>query len=116
MGCSASPKPKVGVVIGHIDACSGLPQAARYVAGSIVALLGVISTQPAGNGENRTVLPPDEVGHQRVSTGGEYRFALPPGNYVIDLPHYDGGNVGSFVSVVIHAGATVDADLPNTCK
>jgi hypothetical protein len=56
------------------------------------------------------------VGRQRVASGDEYHFKLAPGRYVIDLPHYVGGNVGTYVSVAVRVSKTVHADLPNDCK
>jgi hypothetical protein len=58
------------------------------------------------------------VGHQLVHVGTAYRFTLPPGRYIIDRPHYMGTVGGKFntgVSVIVKAGTTVDADLPNPC-
>ena len=61
------------------------------------------------------VLPTAVVARQRVPTGGKYDFKLAPGHYVIDLPHYPGGNVGSWLAVVVRSGVTVHANLPNMC-
>jgi hypothetical protein len=86
-----------------------------HVAGDVVALKGRITVRKTSTGAIR-VLPTDVVGRQHVHGGTDYHFTLPLGHYVIDLPHYVGGNVGSDVSVVITSGTTTDADLPNTCK
>ncbi len=62
----------------------------------------------------KNVLPTVVVARQRVPTGGEFDFQLPPGHYVID--HYLGYNMTTWLSVVLRRGITVDANLPDICK
>ncbi len=69
-----------------------------------------------GATSGRLVFPTDVVARQRVPTGGQFDFNLSPGHYVIELPHYTGGNVRTWVSVVVRSGVPVHADLPNMCK
>ena len=87
----------------------------KYIGGTVLALRGSVHTKQVGHGD-KMLLPTDVVGRQQVPTGGEYHFALPSGRYVIDAPHYAGGNGLTYVSVVVRAGKTVHADLPNDCK
>jgi hypothetical protein len=105
-----------GTVVGHIDACSGMSEPKRFVGGSVVALRGRIQLERLADGVGQQVLPALVVARRVVPAGGEYRFDLPAGHYVIDLPHYRGSNTAStHVSVVIHPQHTVHADLPNAC-
>ena len=83
----------------------------QYVSGTVLALRGSIRYATTG----KTVVPTAVVARQQVPTGGEYDFHLPPGHYVIEH-HYLGGNVTTWVSVVLRSGITVHANLPNICK
>jgi len=105
-----------GTVWGHIQRCSALSEPMSYVGGSVVALRGVVRWRKVSKLVWKRLLPTDVVGREQVPAGGEYRFTLPAGDYVIDLPHYIGGNVGTLISVVIRAGRTIHADLPNDCR
>jgi hypothetical protein len=114
--CGGSETAPRGTATGRIEACNGLAMMpVRYVGGNVIALKGVVGLKRSGT-VTELRLPNEIVGRQRVPTGGEYHFTLPPGPYVIDLPHYGGGNVGTYVSLVIANGKTVHADLPDDCK
>ena len=101
--------------MGFIEACSGLPAPVTHVGGDLVALRGTITVKATSEGIEQ-ILPSEVVGRQHVAAGADYHFTLPPGHYVIILPHYKGGNVGTDVSATVHAGTTITANLPNTCK
>jgi hypothetical protein len=91
-----------GTVVGQIEACSGTGGPTAHSGGTVLALRGTTRGQ--------------QVGRQVVPTGGKYDFILPPGRYVIELPHYVGGNVGSEVTVLVQPGAVDHIDLPDDCK
>jgi hypothetical protein len=112
-----SPR-SVGTAVGHIDACSGLPEPTRYVGGTVVALRGRIRYRRLTEGVSKEVLPTDVVARQIVPAGREYHFTLPPGSYIIDLRLYEHhrSNVDTHVSVLVRSQQTVHADLPNNCK
>jgi hypothetical protein len=61
------------------------------------------------------VLPTRVVVSERVGVDANYSFALPSGRYV--LAGYQTGEPGfpRWVEVTVHAGQTVDEDIPNTC-
>jgi hypothetical protein len=82
----------------------------------VLALRGNIRLVQESATSGRLVFPTDVVAHQRVPSGGQFDFNLSPGPYVIDFPHYVGGNVETWASVVVRSGVTVHADLPNMCK
>jgi hypothetical protein len=107
----------IGTLVGHIDTCAGMigPGVPPYTGGTVVVLRGVVHA-PKANRNGRPTLPTDAVGRQTVASGGEFRFALPPGPYVLDLPHYIGSNFGTYWSVVVRAGTTVRSDIPSACK
>jgi hypothetical protein len=97
-----------GIAVGHIDACSGLPQPQRFVDGTVVARRGHIRFKRLGAGVSKQVLPRDVVARQVVPIGGEYRFTLPAGAYVIDVSHgHDTASPNSDVSVVVRSHQTV---------
>jgi hypothetical protein len=116
-GNAATSHVPQGTVIGRIDACSGDGYAKPpYVGGNVLALRGVVRSVWTSATTGKLVLPTDIVARQEVPVGGQFHFRLPPGRYVIDLPHYAGGNVGTWASVTAHAGETVHADLPDLCR
>jgi hypothetical protein len=105
-----------GIAVGHIDACSGLSEPEQFVGGTVVALRGRIRFERIGRGVSKQVLPGDVVAREVVPAGAEYHFTLPAGEYVIDLPHYQGATTAStHASVAVRAHQTVHADLPNDC-
>ena len=106
--------PRHGAVVGRIYACSGLGVGPLYAGGSVLALRGTIRYVGSAT-TGRVVTPTDVVARQRVPTGGQFDFNLPPGRYVIEH-HYIGGNVWTWFSVVVRSGVTLHADLPNMCK
>ncbi len=69
-----------GVVIGHIDRCSGLPLPGgpEYSAGIVTVLRGQITWISQGHGNRKPVFPRRVAGKARVTTYGSYRFVLPP--------------------------------------
>ena len=114
---TSAASPRSGTVVGRIHACSGWGFAKPlYVGGTVIALRGGIRSVQESATTGKLVLPTDVVARQRVPTGGEFDFNLSPGHYVLYLPHYVDGNVGSWVSVVVRSGVTLHADLPNMCK
>ena len=123
-GCGAHadhPRPAaaagLGTVVGRIDACDALGVAKpSYVGGTVLALRGSIRTVWEGRTHGRLVLPTDVVARQRVPVGGQFHFHLLPGHYVIDLPHYAGGNAGPSLMVTVRKGVTVHANLPDLCR
>lgn len=107
----------LGTVVGRIDACDALGVAKpRYVGGTVVALRGAIRVAMQGPTWGKVVLPTDAVARQRVPVGGYFHFSLPPGHYVIDLPHYAGSNGGSWLVVTVREAVTAHADLPDLCR
>ena len=123
-GCGAHadrPRPasaaELGTVVGRIDACDALGVARpRYVGGTVVALRGPIRVVMQTSTWGKVVLPTDAVARQRVPVGGYFHFSLPPGHYVIDLPHYAGSNGGSWLVVTVRKAVTAHADLPDLCR
>ena len=113
---SASLVPE-GDAVGRIEACSGLGYAKpHYVGGTVLALRGVVRSVQTSPTTGRLVLPSDVIARQQVPVGGQFHFSFVPGRYVIDLPHYVRGNVGTWASVTVRSGETVHVDLPNRCK
>ena len=112
---TAASLPK-GSVVGRILACSGLGYAkAEYVGGTVLALRGKVRSVPLSPTTGKLVFPTDVVARQRVPAGEQFHFSLSPGQYVIELPRYSGGNFGTWASVTVHGGTTVHVVLPNMC-
>ncbi len=137
---TSTASPRSGTVVGRIFACSGLGVGPLYAGGTVVALRGTIRFVQESATTGKSVFPTDVAARQRVPTGGEFDFNLSPGHYVIELPYYGDGNnlapwvpgppgvygvvpgggvsirMGSWVSVVVRGGITLQADLPNMCE
>jgi hypothetical protein len=114
-----SPSPSVvpagyGVVVGGIDPCVGPPPRTppRYAWGTVVVLQGSV-TEQSGAG----ALPKEMVmvASAAVAEGGEYRFTLLPGPYVL-VAHYEQWRSGwPWASVSVMAGQTTLRDIPSPC-
>jgi hypothetical protein len=133
----AAPVTVTGVVTGHLEACSGLGPLGHdrpVTPGTVIVLRGTVRSAPLGHGTWRLVLPAGPAVAQEY-IGDNYtqvfRFALPPGRYVLvgrygpagrpARPIYEapGGlytsNATTMNQVTIVAGRVVREDLPNDC-
>lgn len=117
-----SPAPSVvpagyGVVLGGIDPCVGPPTRTPpgYAWGTVVVFQGSVTPAQTGAGVQQPVLPTQQVTSVAVAEGGEYRFALPPGPYVL-VAHYEQWQSGwPWASVSVVAGQTTRQDIPTSC-
>jgi hypothetical protein len=119
----AAPAAGTGIVTGHLAACFGIPPpngSQAVTPGTVVALRGHITWKPTAPGSWMLVYPKGPaVASQHISDNYDqtFRFALPPGHYVI-AGHYDGhaaGDYGPVSEVTVRAGASIRVDLPNIC-
>jgi hypothetical protein len=121
------PAIRTGTIVGHLDACSGLPVLPGWsppvTPGTVTAIRGTVSWKPIGPGTWREILPTGPVvarAHISNNYHQVFRFALSPGRYVLigryDKVSYPGGTFGTDTEVSVIAGKTVGADLPNDCK
>ena len=114
---STSTVEPAGVVRGGIPPCTGPESSAlHFVAGAVVALRGSITEHHIAPGEIKDVLPHREVARESVGEGGEYRFTLPPGHYVLRVVRSRLASELPFVAVKIVARHTVHIDMPDSCK
>ena len=115
----------LGLVVGQISPCSGPPRGTApppaHPAGTVVVLRGSIKWIPDGRGgQSLGPFPTETVATEWILAGGTYRFALPPGPYVIANPPYSTGSVpggptisiAPYASVSVVAGQTVHQDVP----
>jgi hypothetical protein len=125
---SASLPAGLGVVVGQISPCygmdlRGLPtQPPAHPAGTVVVLRGTVTWVPTGAGGVTLHLPTETVTSESIPGGGQYRFILPPGPYVIFVPSpgvyvaTPGGQmtaVGPYTIVSVVAGQTINTqDVP----
>jgi hypothetical protein len=126
VGCQASPtvSPAAtiptgnGVVVGGIDACSGLPLLTNpgFVAGTVTVLRGTVSYVPEADGASTDVLPKETVAFQSVAKHQRYRFTLAPGNYVLTARYASGGNVEPWAPIIIRADKVTKMSIPNMCS
>lgn len=113
---------RTGIVTGHLQACFGIATKPRPVTpGTVFALRGTLTSMPDGPGTWRLVFPTEPaVASEHISDNyaQTFRFALPPGHYVLagryDRAPEDG--YATFTQVTITGGAVARADLPNLCK
>lgn len=117
----AAPAAGTGIVTGHLAACFGiLPRNGHPIApGTVVALRGQISWKPTAPGTWMIVYPKGPaVASQHISDNYDqtFRFALPPGHYVLAGRYDHGSGYGTFREVTVTAGANLRVDLPNLCQ
>jgi hypothetical protein len=122
----ARPRPAAlaagtGIVTGHLAACFGIrPASGRRIApGTVVALRGHITWKPIAPGTWMIVYPKGPaVASQHISDNYDqtFRFALPPGHYVLAGQYDHGSGYGTFREVTVTAGANLRVDLPNLCQ
>jgi hypothetical protein len=84
----------------------------------VVVLRGRLAWTPDGPGAWRLVYPEGPgVASEHISNNytQTFRFALPPGHYVI-AGRYDGwSGYGPSTQVTVTAGGTLRVNLPDTC-
>ena len=116
---SSSQPPGLAVVTGGIIPCSGLPpdiatNLPYFAAGTVTVLKG--RTHIRGN---QIYLPTKVVARQDVGLNQTYRFALTPGDYVLQakFPPRNGlrPNVEPYTSVTLQEDQSVNRDIPNMC-
>jgi hypothetical protein len=118
-GVSAVP---TGIVTGHLAACFGAAPSNRALPvtpGTVAALRGSISWKPDGPGTWRMVLPKGPVvarGYISNNYDQVFRFALPPGHYVLAGSYRGSVGAGSFNQAVVVVGKVVRVNLPDECK
>ena len=110
-----------GIVTGHLAACFGIrPASGRPIApGTVVVLRGHITWKPVAPGTWMIVYPKGPaVASQHIADNYDqtFRFALPPGPYVLAGRYDHGSGYGTFREVTVTAGANLRADLPNLCQ
>jgi hypothetical protein len=112
-----------GAVTGYIQPCNGLGIPLHTSTGALLfsatvtveALRGQEYLKPVGHGTWLLVLPALVAAQESVTQNQQFRFGhLAPGRYVIRA-RYSGGNVSTYLNVLVAAGKVVDVDLPNTC-
>src|SRR5580693_8539235 len=116
----AAPAAGTGIVTGHLAACFGIPptNGRRITPGTVVALRGHITWKPTEPGTWMIVYPKGPVAaSQHISDNYDqtFRFALPPGHYVLAGRYDHWSGYGTFREVTVTAGANLRVDLPNLC-
>jgi hypothetical protein len=109
-----------GIVTGHLAACFGIPPASgrRISPGTVVVLRGHITWKPTAPGTWMIVYPKGPaVASQHISDNYDqtFRFALPPGHYVLAGQYDHGSGYATSREVTVTAGANLRVDLPNVC-
>jgi hypothetical protein len=117
----AAPAVGTGIVTGHLAACFGIPptNGRRITPGAVVALRGHITWKPTAPGTSMIVYPKGPaVASQHISDNYDqtFRFALPPGHYVLAGRYDAGSGYATFREVTVTAGADLRVDLPNVCE
>lgn len=122
----ASPRPAPlaagsGIVTGHLAACFGAPPShgpLPVTPGTVVALRGRVSQKSAGPGTWMLVYPKGPaVASEHISNNYSqtFRFALPPGHYVIAGRYNGWSSYGPSTEVTVTTGATIRVNLPDIC-
>jgi hypothetical protein len=111
-----------GIVTGHLSACFGVALSTGswpVTPGTVVVLRGRLTWKPDGPGTQRLVFPAGPaVASQHISNNYDqmFRFALPPGHYVLAGRYGTGPGFVTFSQVTVTAGAVIRVDLPNLCQ
>jgi len=120
-----------GIVTGHLEACTALPMVRPVTPGTVTVQRGKVTMKNVGPGRWQFVFPRGPViARQHISNNyrQSFRFALPPGQYVLegryDPPERDGrpvplpqgaGIAWTWIVVTVTADRMVREDLPNDC-
>jgi hypothetical protein len=101
----------VGQITPFYSDTRNLPtQPPAHPAGTVVVPRGTGTWVPTGAGGVSLHLPTETVTAESIPAGGQYRFILPPGSYVIEItePRWD------YTSVSVVAGQTINTkDVPH---
>lgn len=108
-----------GIVTGHLAACFGVEPPNRPVTpGTVVVLRGRITWKPVGPGSEQLVYPKGPVvAQEHISNNYDqtFRFALPPGQYVLAGRYDKGTGYYTFSQVTVTPGTIARVNLPNMC-
>jgi hypothetical protein len=112
-----------GAVTGYIQPCNALGIPLHTSTGALLfsaaatveALRGREHWKPVGHGTWLLVLPVSVAARESVAQNQQFRLGhLAPGRYVIRA-RYSGGNVSTYLTVLVGPGKVADVDLPNIC-
>ena len=109
-----------GFVTGYLPACFGVALPNRplpVTPGTVTVVRGRITSKPVGPGTWRIVYPNGPVlAREHISDNytQTFRFALPPGQYVLE-GSYDAGNISTAIQVTVTAGKIARVSLPSIC-
>jgi hypothetical protein len=118
----ALPAAGTGIVTGHLAACFGILPSTKpwpVTPGTVVVLRGRLTWKPDGPGTWRLVYPNGPaVASEHISDNYDqtFRFALPPGHYVIAGRYDPSSGYATFKEVTVTAGGVLRVDLPNLCE
>ena len=113
-----------GIVTGHLPACFGIAPTTKpgpVTPGTVVVLRGKITWKPDGPAAWHVVFPNGPaVASEHISDNYDqtFRFALPPGHYVLAGRYgpSTGSEYATFREITVTAGAAIRAELPDVCK
>jgi hypothetical protein len=111
-----------GIVTGHLAACYGVwmpNQPPPVTPGTVVVLRGILTWKQVGPGTWQIVYPKGPVvAEEHISNNYNqtFRFALPPGHYVLAGRYDEGTGFYTSSEVTVTAGRAVREDLRNVCK
>jgi hypothetical protein len=108
---------RTGVVTGYLQACAAVRIAGVVTPGTVTALRGHATWIPAPGGGGRYALPTAFAGQEYISNNAEqpYRFALPPGRYVLVGRYLRTNGVAGVENISITAGKTIHFDFGDPC-
>lgn len=106
-----------GVVTGGIIPCEGIviPNGPHYAAGTVTVLKGRVTWKTTAEGNYIGVFPTSVVDQESVATNATYRFALEPGQYVLEAQFRSPSNAAPYIDITVQPGDDVWVDIPNQC-
>lgn len=107
-----------GVVTGGIIPCAAIPNPndPHYAAGTVTVLKGRVAWKSTAQGDYlQDVLPTSVVAQESIATNATYRFALEPGQYVLQARFPPRADYGPYIEITVQPGDDLWVDIPNRC-
>ncbi len=107
-----------GVVTGGIIPCAAIPNPSgpHYASGTVTVLKGRVALKSTAQGDYiQDVLPTNVVTQESIATNATYRFALEPGQYVLEARFPPPANYDPYIEITVQPGADLWVDIPDQC-
>jgi hypothetical protein len=106
-----------GVVSGGIIPCQGIviPDGPEYAAGTVTVLEGRVTWSSVSEANYIAIFPTRVIGQETIAANSTYRFALEPGQYVLEARFTPPSNAAPYIDITVQPGDDIWVDIPNQC-